>query len=235
MKYKFSPWYLLLASILACGCAELIEIGDYTFPSDVDVSISRHEVDIMVGDELTIDPLVQPDSLMPRYYWYLADSIDADKLKFSGNKVSALSVGDVLVYLHAELSGPGFYQEYRDSCFVHVFEWPEEVPPSDYANYMVLNCQINIDGQSASQDNIEIAAVASDGEVRGRVQWLEHEGVKYAYLRIYSDQPKGDTIFLQCYDHAKVRRIELSPSPMIFDGETHGSLSNLLQLSGTYN
>lgn len=225
---------LLLAAIILNACGELIELGTSSLPTGGgEVTLPRHEADIMVGDSLTFIPRAVPDSIRVSYYWYLADQADSEHLYIHGPKIKALSVGDVKVYVRAQLLGShGYMAEYLDSCIVHVFDWRPEILPYEYPYSMIVNCQVDVEGQTVS-NNLEMAAVAADGQVRGRPQWQEQRGIRYLTLRVYSPTSYGDSIYFQCYDHTQVSRITLRPSPIIFDGETHGSLSNLLQFTGT--
>lgn len=229
-------WLALLLAASFTSCAELIDFEppkDEGLNPDLQVSLRRHEVFIMVGDTYEFD-FDKPDSLSISYSWSLDPSPDSLSLKFKGNRIQALSEGELLVRVSAQLHGVvNTSPVLSDSCYVHVFSWQADSLFADYPYSMVLYCQVDIDGATLS-DNLEMAALSADGEVRGRALWLEDGQKRYICLRIYSNEPYGEPIHLYCYDHTRVQRIPLTDTPLVFDGETHGTLSNLIQLKGSF-
>jgi len=225
-------WLTLLVASTFCSCAELIEFNDPIIGASDSGSSSTlpfQELYIMVGDSCKLD-LQVPDSLSMTYY---CDSYSGESLVMKGRSIYAVQPGDQVVTVHIRLFGSDTIDEKSFDCLVHVFDWQADNLYADYPYSMILYCQIAVDGAALS-DQMEVAALSANGEVRGRAQWLEDGQIRYICLRIYSPKPQGEEIYLYCYDHTRVQRISLLDAPLIFDGETHGTLSNLLQITGSF-
>lgn len=232
-------WMSLLVVASLCSCGDLIDFpnpDDEYYNDSIPVSLLRHELYIMVGDSCNLD--VEIPATYSMSYYYTTGQTEGDganqSLQIQGRSLHAIQPGDMKVYIHVKLYGEALSnKEVMDSCTVHVFDWQADHLFSDYPYSMVLYCQVNIDGVPIS-DNLEMAALSADDEVRGRAQLLQDGQTSYICLRIYSNSPAGDLIHLYCYDHTRVQRIRLTDQPIIFDGETHGTLSNPLLLDGTF-
>jgi len=235
MKNK-SFWLSLLAiASMFCSCADLIDFKEPTdlVPADsLPVSLLQQELYIMVGDSCTLDVQI-PDTVSMTYYCTLDPG---QSLMVKGRSVYALEPGDQEVSVHVRLyDSLTVSHEKVLTCQVHAFSWQADSLFADFPYSMILYCQVTIDG-AAMSDRMEMAALAADGQVRGRAQWLQDGAVRYVLLRIYSPVPEGETIYLYCYDHTRVQRIALSPASISFeDLKTQGTLSHLYQISGSFS
>lgn len=235
-------WLLLWLPFLLGSCVELIEMeGDMENP--LQVSLPFHEFDLMVGDSVTLVPVLKPDTAGVNYYWFTRDE-DSQRLRAIGRHLKALEEGDVTLFVKAmtpdEMADDVITPtSVVDSCVVHIFQW-EPMPEGHYPYDMVLYCTLSIDGVDITNELLlgqtELVALV-DGEVRGKAEVLDAtvggQVINFLCLRISSPEPAGEEVTLQCYMHGTIHRIILDQK-LTFDGESHGTLSNLVKLTGKY-
>jgi hypothetical protein len=118
-------------------------------------------------------------------------------------------------------------RQYQASCTVNVHQqW--SFNPYNYAYDMVFYADISVHGEKFS-DDMYVAAVCDD-EIRGIAQLKEYNGTPYILIRVYSNFTQGDEIKFKVYKRNSAQ-VEMFPNVVVFDGESHGSLSHLYPLT----
>lgn len=104
--------------------------------------------------------------------------------------------------------------------------------PAEYDYDMNLHAALTFSGVTVEDyATMEVAAFCGD-ECRGIAKASSAQGKLYYEFRIYSKTVQGDVITFKCYNQSTGRELKISEE-IVFDGEQHGTLSNLFQLSST--
>jgi len=219
--------FTLLLSLWG-GWAGLSSCGDfYEFPTSEPVPASqvrlpRKVVNLVVGDRYRIPVKFTPEqSTEQSVWWQLADSTIAH---FENDTLVGVSQGTTVAYVTSVTD------RRQDSCLVNVLP-TMYVSPASYVFDMVVYAQVTVHGQpytTATQDSLIVCAYCED-DLRGIGVMREWNGRPYMEIRIWSPFEYGDPIDFRCYYRGKAK-VELFPGGLTFDGETHGTLSNLYQM-----
>ena len=209
-------------SQLMTSCLKL-DIGDDTLTA-YDMSLNYDSVYVMLDDTITLSPVFNPDSVTNKemFWWSDADSI----VYADGNDLIAAAEG--ITYVR----GMSVQHRLEDSCYVYVMpRW--EVSPYDYPFEIVVYADVKIGGETPSED-ILIGAFKGK-EFRGIGKWKEFAGKKYLEIRAYSSYDeihdgKSEKINVLYYDKKNLR-VQRFTQSISFDSETHGTISNLFELS----
>ncbi len=215
---------ILLLSVVALlsSCGEFFNF-ETEQPAVDGLRMSHHEVDLIVGDSITFDVELSPDTIPVSYYWLVKG--DKDAIELAGRKVNALKQGKATVIVEAERIGnDNSVDVVADSCYVNVFEW-RKVDYSEYLYETVVYCSLVVDGVTKTNDmgTTRLAAVV-DGELRGLAVMREEHGIPYLELRIRASWP-GEVADIECYNPDTHQRFVIEELQL--DGETHGMLSDL--------
>ena len=104
--------------------------------------------------------------------------------------------------------------------------------PAEYAYDMNVHAALMFNGMDVEDyAAFEVAAFCGN-ECRGIAKATVSQGKKYYELRVYSKKSQGDNITFKCYNQATGRELMVAES-LLFDGEQHGTLSRLFQLTAT--
>ena len=209
-------------SQLMTSCLKL-DIGDDTLTA-YDMSLNYDSVYVMLDDTIRLSPVFNPDSVTKKemFWWSDADSI----VYADGNDLIAAAEG--ITYVR----GMSVQHRLEDSCYVYVMpRW--EVSPYDYPFEIVVYADVKIGGETPSED-ILIGAFKG-AEFRGIGKWKEFAGKKYLEIRAYSlydevHDGKSEKINFLYYDKKNLR-VQRFKQSISFDSETHGTISNLFELS----
>ena len=214
--------FFVAVSQLMTSCLKL-DIGDDTLTA-YDMSLNYDSVYVMLDDTITLSPVFNPDSVTNKemFWWSDADSI----VYADGNDL--IATGEGITYVR----GMSVQHRLEDSCYVYVMpRW--EVSPYDYPFEIVVYADVKIGGETPSED-ILIGAFKG-AEFRGIGKWKEWKGKKYMEIRAYSlydevHDGKSEKINFLYYDKKNLR-VQRFTQSISFDSETHGTLSNLFELS----
>jgi hypothetical protein len=204
--------------LLLCSCGELSE---YDMPDAIKATgmqLGNHSVDMMVGDRFEIPYVITPDSVSNQSVFW--QSSDPDIAAFEDNTLVALSVGTTMV------KAISVSELLEDSCQVNVIpRWQLSV--DNYPYDMVIYADVQVHGQQPDE-TMTIGALCDD-ELRGIGEMRTSNGISYMVIRVWSPFEYGDIIRIGCYKQGNAI-IEYFPDEFIFDGEAHGTLSNLYPL-----
>lgn len=212
---------VLTAALLTTACGEFFEPNEAITPSTM--TLSSHDVTIMEGDTCVIHPLFTPDSISNQaVFWMTADQQVARFLNIDtlvavtqgSTQAIAISVSD--------------YNK-TDTCRVSVISRWNLTANFDYPEDMVVYADIRVHGQPVSDDML-IGAFCGN-ELRGLGKTMERSGVRYTLIRVWGPYAmSNETIIFRCYDRRRYTLEEFSEA-LSFDGESHGSPSQLLRLT----
>ena len=103
--------------------------------------------------------------------------------------------------------------------------------PDNYPYDMVIYASVNVHGTMLTKENCDSVIIGAyvNEELRGIGQMERRHDVDYMVIRVWSPYRKGDQVELRCYFRGQARA-ELFSDTFTFDGEMHGTLSNLYPL-----
>ena len=209
---------VLLGAALATACGEYF-VGVTTAG---EMQLSRKVIPLVVGDRYSIPVTFSPVELSNNtVYWLTEDNTVA---RFVNDTLVALSEGQTLAYAWSSID------LLRDTCVVVVMPGLYE-PMPNYRYDMVIYASVMIHGTPLTPDNQHqyfIGAYVND-ELRGIGRVEEAHGVTYTVIRVWSPYDYGEEVTLRCY-YIGQARTELFPVTFTFDGERHGTLSQLYPL-----
>ncbi len=213
--HKLASLLLLTALVAMSSCAEFDLGEDVEYVAPISVNIGDH-YNLIVGDSTIITPKLSPDSVsLPTIYWHAEDPAIAI---VRNGKVKGVGIGQTRVFA-TTVDG-----QISDTCTISVGERTEveqyERGPYDMVIYASI---LNGEDKDVSTDYL-VTAWCGD-EVRGVGRVMHHQEKQYMVIRIYSQQPSGDIIRLRV--RGRRNAVDYTSPEIIFDGETHGSLSNL--------
>ncbi len=212
-----SQWFM------SCGLIDLDVSEDAQ--EAYELFLEHDSVYVMEGDVFTLSPRFSPDSVSNReVFWRSgADSV----VTIVDNTLIAQSEGETYV------SAVSVQDRHTDSCYVYVMpRW--EVNVHDYPYEMVVYAKVSVHGQPIDPTHMLIGAFA-EGTCRGIGVLKESNGISYMEFRIlgnmqYRGELGEEEVTFFAYDRKNLMRYEF-PAYLIYDGETHGSLSNLFTLN----
>ena len=237
--HRTLPLLALLLAVLLNSCGELFTFEPTVPPATM--TLDRHELLLMVGDRATLTPTFDPDTVRnTTLYWM---SGDPDIVTIEDNEIVAMGEGE------AAVTAISMEMRIYDTCHVTV-QRPWSVIEGQYAYEMLLYLDATLDGQPLQPH--QLLGAFCDDEVRGVGESKEAFGIPYTVLRIHSyNNPRGpfdpalnpqdplypddeeqapERFVLRLYDRHTLRLYE-SPDTITFDGETHGTLSDLIHVN----
>lgn len=218
----FLPFYLctFLLSLSSCGDFWTIDTSDVT--SGHHMSLSRRVVTIMEGERYAIPVMFTPDTLVNKtVYWEIEDD---DIAVFHDDTLVALKPGLTRAIATSTVD------RLSDTCWVKVMPLAS-INYGDYAYDMMVYASVTLHGRSLTVDNADSVVVGAyvGEQLRGIGQMRQERGIDYMVMRIGANRPSGDRVRLRCYYRGRALA-EWFPDTLLFDGETHGTLSRLLPL-----
>lgn len=222
----FLVW-MSTCSLLTASCGLLDMEFDEGTPMAYEMRLDRDSVHVMVGDTFVLAPIFVPDSMSHNEVLFVSEADGVATV--SKNQVVGVSDGSTRIVAISV----------RDTlrAYCHVFVMaPWQVDPYAYSDDMVVYATATVGGKPFDPETQQIGAF-SGPEFRGMGQLMEWEGRTFLQFRIYGHYEWGDDeptmperIRFACYDRKKVT-FEYAPLVLSFDGETHGSPSEPLELS----
>lgn len=218
--------FLLFAMAIFCSCGEFFNF-EVEQPTVNGLRISHHEIDLIVGDGITFELELSPDTIPVSYCWLVEG--DEDAIELAGRKVNAMKPGRALVRVEAERINGNQVDVVYDSCYVNVFDW-KAVDYNEFLYETVLYSSLVIDGEQKTDamGTTRLAAVV-DGELRGLAVMREAHGVPYLEMRIRATWP-GEVATIECYNPDTYQRFVFESLQLT--GETYGTLSDLKRYRG---
>lgn len=232
---------LLCLPMTSCEFFELDEVGAETATK---MSLEQDTLFVMVGDTFSLNPVFTPDTVNINDLYFLP--ADSGVLAVRGvDKLEAVGEGGTKLYITSVSA------RLLDSCMVYVVpRWEVEKRLWPYETVFYAN--VTFGGASLSEDMLVAAFVGN--ECRGLGQKMEYAGIPYYRFRVGSDQLYDENeewddyeeegeydaddidddgylprINFRCYDRSH-RMLYTTSTYSVFDGEAHGSLSDLFEI-----
>ncbi len=213
---------LTTLSLTSCGLMEM----DTEELVAVGMSLGRDSLYIMVGDQLELTPVFTPDTVTQSgILWTTSDD---DILAVSDGVFTALRPG------WAQVRAENISYMLEDSCMVCVMpRW--ETTGREYPYEMLVYADVTVGGQPFNPETMMLAAFVDD-ELRGTGQLMEWKGKNYVRFRVGSEMRGTDSggnneeVSFRVY-YRRELRYAVFPQSLEYDGEAHGTLSNLYKLS----
>jgi hypothetical protein len=225
MKKIIHKALLALLPLLSASC-DLMEMDDQVDIIPTEMSLGRDTLYIMVGDQIELQPTFSPDSVTVNDVLWTssADSV----LSINNNVFTGISEGWTTV------QAISVSHNLIDSCHVNVMKrW--ESAAREYPYEMMVYAAVTVHGQPFNPETMMLGAFVDD-EMRGASELMEWKGRQYVRFRVGSElpfyNPDGieETVTFRVY-HRQELRYEAFPQTILYDGEAHGSLSNLFALT----
>ena len=222
MRKKLCNMTLVLAAaLLTASCGEFFEPSEATLPTTM--TLSNHDVTVMEGDTCVIRPLFTPDSISNSAVFWM--TLDQEVARF----VSPDTLLAVYQGITEAVAIPVIDYRKTDTCRVTVIPRWQITANFNYPEDMVVYADIRVHGQPVNDDML-IGAFCGD-ELRGVGQTIERQGVRYTLIRVWGPYAmSNETIVFRCYDRRRYTLEEFDEA-LDFDGEAHGTLSNLFKLT----
>ena len=216
---RLLPLSLLTLLPLLSSCGEFFEFDKEDAVPAGEMILGRTSVDLMIGDRFEIPVSFAPSELSNEEVFWA--SSDQNVIQFDNNTLLAVGEGTCIV---TAISVSG---QFKATCTVTVHPmW--SLNPYNYAYDMLFYSDITVHGEKFS-DDMYVIAVCND-EIRGIGQAKEEQGIRYVLIRVYSNFSQGEEIKFRVYKRNSAK-VEEFPDAITFDGESHGSLSNLYLLT----
>lgn len=208
------------------SCGEFWEFESQQVATADAMTLGRKVINLMVGDSCVVPVNFVPKSQSSYTVFWLTD--DEEICRFKGDTLVAVAEGQTRAIAFTSID------RLRDTCYVNVIPAFEDVT-ADYPYDMMVYADVDIHGEKLTSQNScrhQIAAYVGD-EMRGLGVVREFTAAKnkisYLELRVWSPFSYGDKVTFRCY-YRGTGRMELFPDTITFDGEMHGTLSDLYPL-----
>ena len=224
--YILSSSCLLIVSMLtSCGMIDMEFDGDVQMAYDM--RLDHDTVYVTLGDSFVLKPVFTPDSVSNHEVFFR--SADEAIACVKNDTIIAESVGETVI------SATSVLNEKIAFCQVFVLE-PWVVDVHRFSNDMVAYVTASIDGVPLDFEKQTVAAFIGP-ELRGIGKPIVLKDKTVVQIRIYGFLEYGDLepespaiVRIACYDHEKLMLKKL-PITLEFDGETHGSATEPIELT----
>ena len=221
---RIIPLYLLFFLPFLTASCELMEMENEEVLVQ-ELHLDRDTLWIMVGDEFSLQPSFKPDSVsIPSVIWTTSAS---NVLSIEDGVFRGTGVG------WAQVHARSITANIEDSCMVCVMRrWEDASKLFPYE--MMVYASVTVNGKAFDPETMIIGAFV-DGDMRGVGSLEKWKDSSYVRFRIGSElryvDPNGfsETVSFRVY-YKKELRYEEFPQTLDYDGETHGTLSNLFTL-----
>lgn len=202
------------------SCGEIFDVDESGDMSALKMTLSRDSLYIMPGDSLRLSVTFSPETAGQMGTLWLVDNPDVAYLR--SDTIVARKPGAAIV----TVASADFMC--LDTCVVNVMK-PWVVDRGAFFYDTVVYADINVAGRGIA-DGIMVGAFVGD-ELRGIATLCESGGKNYAMIRVYGPVTAStqDVITFKCYDRREVR-VRSFDVQLPFDGESHGTLSKLVEL-----
>ena len=232
--------FLLLCSLMT-SC-EFFDIDEEGMGIATEMTLDHDTIYVMQGDTFSIKPTFTPDDLEVADLFFLP--VHDDVVAVRGDYLEAVGTGATQI-CYGSISA-----SIIDTCMVYVMApWTQRWRTWPYET--VFYAHVTVGGQPLTED-MELAAFVGD-ECRATGVQKSAYDISFWQLRVgtdklYNEDDWGDDgeddeydaenvgnnylphINFRCYDH-RHHRLYTTSVNCTFDGETHGTLSNLFEIA----
>ncbi len=221
---KLSSSIVLFFPLLFVACGDYLDFGEEEELVQQTMTISSHELTLMVGDSCKLSASFSPDDGKEHSVFWASDS--TERAVFVADTVVGVSAGKLKVRCTSVNGGQ------KDSCTVTVIpNWTKTLDIYAHQYDMVVYASVQV-GNATNSDKFVIGAFIDD-ELCGTGRLLRTGNTTYWAIRIYSDEESDEdnpvNVTFRCYERGK-GVVTTFDKTIEFDGMTHGTLSNLIEL-----
>ncbi len=231
--------FIIITTLIALTSCDLVDFDvDYGEFPECEMQLDRHQVYVEVGDSFFINPIFTPDTLPNReiFYYYNPEGL----LAYDTECFHALREGSTMLYALS------VNQRLLDSCQVSIMApWVPDAD-KDYPYDMVVYADVTLEGEPFDPETMVLAAFVGN-ECRGVGVMRRAFGIDYMELRIGSELGRvevipddeedeegiiydgSERVTIRLY-HRKEHLVYDYDKRIVFDEETHGTLSDLYPL-----
>lgn len=226
MKYLL-PIIMLGALVLFSSCGDFYTFEESESTDGLTMRVERDTAYVMVGDRMPMHVNFSPQAPEGLPVYWLPVSEDTAVAFVVNDTLMALCEGEM------DMVAFGAAGTLRDTCHVIVIDrW--QADPRDAWQDMVYYARVTVGGRDFDPSQMIVAAF-NGSTVAGIGEWKEWAGIGYVQLRVFLDtESLPDSvrapITVRCYDRSTFS-VYRSSDDLYFDGEAHGTLSNLLPLN----
>ncbi len=241
--HRILLFIVVAAQLTSCGLLNYdVDEEGVTTPASMSVPDTIY---VMCGDTFSLNPVFSPDTINIKDIFILPENSEVVAVRGS-DKLEAVGEGATKIYIVSVSA------RIQDSCMVYV-STPWEPRLSVWPYETVFYAHVTVGGQPLAE-GMEVAAFVG-GECRAIGQVMTSLGITYTRFRVGSDilytddywdddedddedDGEGTTgqestlpiINFRCYDRPH-RRLYTTATYGVFDGEAHGSLSELFEIA----
>ena len=242
-----SFWFLCIMCLFMTSC-EFFDIDEVGAETAMEMRLPQYTLYVMVGDTFSLNPIFAPDTVNITDLFFLP--VYSDVVAVRGvDKLEAVGEGGTKIYITSVSA------RIQDSCMVYVSApWVPEHRVWPYET--VFYAHVTVAGQPPTE-NMEVGAFVGNecraiGQMRSSLgvnYWRFRVGSTFVFGNSElnwddiddmdeeetdedddEDDEEGyiyrERITFRCYDRLN-KRLYICPTRVDFDGEAHGSLSDL--------
>lgn len=234
----------MLALLSACGILDF-EVDDELQNIMAEMRLNYDTIYVERGDTMLLRPVFKPDTLKIKDVLVRSSNPAVVSVNSLSGLITAVGTGWCKIYVES------VFARLQDSCMVCVVT-PFVPSQETYPYETVYYADVTLGGQPLTEDLVVGAFVGS--ECRGVGEAMNFFGVSLVQMRVGAgrqvdnpslleggdpydpdDDPDEPDVFreqiiFRCYDRRSHRLYTRMP-PEAFDGQTHGTLSNLFKIS----
>ena len=233
-----------VVQLTSCGLLDF-DVDEFGAETATEMRIGQDTIYVMVGDTFSLNPVFTPDTVNITDLYILPVEQDVVAVRGS-DKLEAIGEGGTKLYIVSVSA------RIQDSCMVYVgARW--DIANKVWPYETVFYAHVTVDGQPPTED-MEVSAFVGN-ECRGIGQLKSAHGISYWQFRVGSDilydnalhiddglgedddeEEDNDSdeqytnIYFRCYDRTH-RKLYTTATHGTFDGETHGTLSELFEIA----
>lgn len=225
LKY-LSPF--LIAALGLCSCGVEFGFDDETMRAE-GLRLNHDTAYAFVGDTVLLSPQFTPEEVGSTILYWESDA-DSVASPIAG-RTQTFSPG------WARIKATSVSYRLEATCDVCVMERYRTDVATQYAYETIVYARVNVHGEPPAERAVILARVGD--EVRGVGERRIYRGVEYVVLRIGGrtmKEPSDDTPWMKehvtfSYYNPDNYSFEEFPNSLVLDGETHGTLTSLYELS----
>jgi len=232
-----------ILSLVSCDVLDF-DVDSDTSLVAAEMALNFDTIYVMRGDTIVLKPTFKPDTLNIKDIYISSSNYDIVTVDNLTGRIEAVGLGWVKLYVESVSA------RLKDSCNVFVMQ-PWTVTMETYPYETVFYASVTFNGKPLTED-MKVAAFVGD-ECRGVGEALNFHGVPLTLLRVgaenlttSTDLPGNDDdddddddddppviqrerIYFRLYDSKRHWLYNYLPG-VDFDGESHGTLSNLYKI-----
>lgn len=243
-QFIFYLLYFMFALLGFTSCDLEFEVDSELSKIAAEMSLNFDTVYVMRGDTVVLQPKFKPDTLNIKDIYVRSSDYDVVNVNLQTGRIEAVGAGWATLYVESVSA------RLLDSCDVCVMEPWKETAGIEYPYETIFYADITVKGKPLTEDMM-VGAFLGD-ECRGIAESFTFHGVSLMQLRVGTEEwnddftmpdlPEDeeeeddggyeivrDKITFRCYD-TRYKQLYECPTKIDFDGETHGTLSNLYKI-----